>query len=142
MERCSVEHVLFNLWSGLLEKRSSEKVYFFKKYYSFTIIALFNRYITTECINLLISELLTIIIEKFLPWRYERYVEMNKQFSSEFKKYQNEIPSYLWNRPRIIVEDILNKMKQVSPAMIESVQLYAKCIANNILSKKRLYTWY
>ena len=47
---------------------------------------------------------------------------MNVQFSIGFKKYQNEIPSYLWNRPRIIVEDILNKMKQVSPAIIESVQ--------------------
>ena len=47
---------------------------------------------------------------------------MNVQFSSGFKKYQNEIPFYLWNRPRIIVEDILDKMKQVSPAMIESVQ--------------------
>ena len=47
---------------------------------------------------------------------------MNVQFSSGFKKYQNEIASYLWNCPRLIVEDILNKMKQVSPAMIESVQ--------------------
>ena len=75
-----------------------------------------------RCINLPTSELLTIIIEEFLPRRYERYVEMNVQFSSGFKKYQNEIPSYLWNRPKIIVEDILNKMKQVSPAMIESVQ--------------------
>ena len=74
------------------------------------------------CIYLPISELLTIIIEEFLPRRYERYVEMNVQFSSGFKKYQNEIPSYLWDRPKIIVEDILNKMKQVSPAMIESVQ--------------------
>ena len=67
---------------------------------------------------------------------------MNVQFSSGFKKYQNEIPSYLWNRPRIIVEDILNKMKQVSPAIIESVQPYAKCITNNILSQKRLHTWH
>ena len=67
-----------------------------------------NRYV-----NLPISELLTIIIEEFFPRRYEKYVEMNDQFSSEFKKYQNEIPSYLWNQPRIIVEDILNKMKQV-----------------------------
>ena len=66
--------------------------------------------------------LLAIIIVEFLPRRYERYVEMNVQFSIGFKKYQNEIPSYLWNRPRITVEDILNKMKQVSPAMIELVQ--------------------
>ena len=76
-----------------------------------------------RCVNFPISELLTIIIEEFLARRYERYVETNVQFSSGFKKYQNEIPSYLWNRPRIVVEDILNKMKQVWPAMIESVQL-------------------
>ena len=61
-----------------------------------------------RCINLSIRELLTIIIEEFLPRRYERYVEMNAQFSSGFKKYQNEILSYLWNRPKVIVEDILN----------------------------------
>ena len=73
-----------------------------------------------RCINLPISELLTLIIEEFLPRKYERYVEI--EFSSGFKKYQNEIPSYIRNRPKINVEDILNKMKQVSPTMIESVQ--------------------
>ena len=45
------------------------------------------------CINLPISELLTIIIEELLPRRCERYIEMNVQFSSGFKKYQLEIPS-------------------------------------------------
>ena len=47
------------------------------------------------CIYLPISELLTIIIEEFLPRRYERYVEMNVQFSSGFKKYQNIFPALL-----------------------------------------------
>ena len=47
---------------------------------------------------------------------------MNVQFSSGIKKYENEILSNLWNRPRVTVEDILNKMKQDSSAMIESVQ--------------------
>ena len=73
-------------------------------------------------INLHIDKLLTTIIEEFLPRRLERYVEMNVQFFSGFKKYQKEIRFYLWNCPKTIVEDILNKMKQVSPAMIESVQ--------------------
>ena len=70
------------------------------------------------CVNLPISELLTIVIEEFLPMRYERYV----QISSVFKKYQYEILSYLRNHPRIIVEDILNKAKHISAAMIESAQ--------------------
>ena len=91
-------------------------------------------------INLPISELLTLIIEEFLPRKYERYVEI--EFSSGFKKYQNETPSYLWNRPKINVEDILNKMKQVSPTMIESVQPMPKCTGNNILSQRRLHAWH
>ena len=96
-----------------------------------------------RCIDLPISELLTIIIEEFLPRRYERYIEMNVQFSSDFKKYQNEIPSYLWNRPKFIVEDILNKMKQISPAMIESGQpMPTAPTGNNILSQSRLHAWH
>ena len=43
---------------------------------------------------------------------------MNVKFSNGLKKCQNEIPSKLLNHP---VESILNKMKQVSPAMIESL---------------------
>ena len=96
-----------------------------------------------RCIDLPISELLTIIIEKFLPRRYERYIEMNVQFPSDFKKYQKEIPSYLWNRPKFIVEDILNKMKQISPAMIESGQpMPTVPTGNNILSQSRLHAWH
>ena len=75
-----------------------------------------------RCFNSPISELLTIIIEEFLPRRYKRYVEMNVFYSSGFKKYQSEIPSYLWNRPKIIVDDILKKMGMVSPEMITSIK--------------------
>lgn len=37
------------------------------------------------CVNSTISELLTIIIEEFLPRRYENYVEMNVVYSSGHK---------------------------------------------------------
>lgn len=47
---------------------------------------------------------------------------MNAQFTSGFKKYQNEFPSELLNCAVNVVEDILNKMKQVLPAMIKSVK--------------------
>ena len=42
---------------------------------------------------------------------------MNVQFHGGIKK-----TFYLWSHPRIIVEHILNKMKEVSLAMIELVQ--------------------
>ena len=75
-----------------------------------------------RCFHSSISELLTIIVEKPLSRRDERYVEMNVFYSSGFKKYQSEIHSYLWNRPKIIVEDILKKIGMVSPEMIASVK--------------------
>ena len=61
-------------------------------------------------VNLTVSELLKIIIKEFLPRRCEGYVEMNVQYSSGFKKYQNEIPSCLSNHARINVEDTLKKI--------------------------------
>ena len=61
-------------------------------------------------------------MEEFLRRKYKRYVERNVLFSNGFKKEKNEIFHYLWNRPRNIVKDILNKMKQFSQPMIESVQ--------------------
>ena len=48
---------------------------------------------------------------------------MNGKFSSGFRKRQNEICSELLNHAGVIVENIINKMKQVSPAMIESLQI-------------------
>ena len=75
-----------------------------------------------RCLNLPTCKLLIIISEDFLPRRYERYVKMNVQFYNGFKKPQNEIYLYLRNCPTIIVDDILNKMKQLSPVMIQSEQ--------------------
>ena len=45
-----------------------------------------------------------------------------KFYSSEFMKYQSETPSYLWNRPKIIVDDILKKMGMVSQEMMASIK--------------------
>ena len=63
-----------------------------------------------HCFNSHISELLTIIVEEFFSRRYGWYVKMNVFYSSRFEKYQSKIHSYLWNRPKIIVNDILKKM--------------------------------
>ena len=57
-----------------------------------------------------------------IPSNEIREICSNVQFSSVFKKYQHEILSYLRNHPRITVEDIHNKAKHISAAMIESAQ--------------------
>ena len=73
--------------------------------------------------NCTLSELLTIVIESFLPKLYEKYVELNVKFTSGYKKYQESIPESLHNRPRFIVQNMLEKMSKVTSSMISSVKV-------------------
>ena len=73
--------------------------------------------------NCTLSELLTIVIESFLPKLYEKYVEFNVKFTSGYKKYQESIPESLHNRPRFIVQNMLEKMSKVTSSMISSVKV-------------------
>ena len=69
-----------------------------------------------------LSELLTVIIKDFIPRRYESYIEKNVRYTSGFKKYEENIPSHLHNRPRWLVVDILNKQQLVTESSIHSVK--------------------
>ena len=73
--------------------------------------------------NCTLSELLTIVIESFLPKLYEKYVELNVKLTSGYKKYQESIPGSLHNRPRFIVQNMLEKMCKVTSSMISSVKV-------------------
>ena len=44
------------------------------------------------------------------------------KFTSGFKSYDKNVPLYLHNRPKIIIDDILDKMGKTSPEMISSVK--------------------
>ena len=73
--------------------------------------------------NCTLSELLTIVIESFLPELYEKYVELNTKFTSGYKKYQESIPESLHNRPRFIVQNMLEILSKVTSSMISSVKV-------------------
>ena len=73
--------------------------------------------------NCTLSELLTVFIESFLPKLYEKYVELNVKFNSGYKKYQDPIQKSLHNRPRFIVQNMLEKMSKVTSSMISSVKV-------------------
>ena len=69
-----------------------------------------------------LSELLSIIIKDFIPRRYESYIEKNVRYTSGFKKYEENIPPHLRNRPRWLVVDALNKQQLVTESSIHSVK--------------------
>ena len=68
------------------------------------------------------SELLEIIISRFLPKFYRKYVSLNVKFSSGYKTYAENIPSYLQNRPQPLVTFLLEKAQRMSTLMIDTVK--------------------
>ena len=53
--------------------------------------------------NCTLSELLEIIITKFLLKPYQKYVSLNVKYSSDYKRYTDVVPNFLQNIPRELV---------------------------------------
>ena len=69
----------------------------------------------------LLSRLMKIMIEDFIPERYEQYVRLNIQYTSMSKYYDESIPNYMVNRPGPLVDDMMKKRGRVTEFMIDSV---------------------
>ena len=88
----------------------------------------------TECLNLdlkyeeldpencTLTELLTVIIEGFIPKFYRNYVTINVRFALKHKKYLENIPSFRKDCPRVLVTDILDKISRLTDEMRSSVE--------------------
>ena len=72
--------------------------------------------------NCVLSKLLTVIIEEFILKLYKNYVTMTLRFISKHKKYLENIPSFLKDRPRALVTDILDKISRATDEMRSSVE--------------------
>ena len=72
--------------------------------------------------NCVLSKLLTVIIEEFILKLYRNYVTMTLRFISKHKKYLENIPSFLKDRPRALVTDILDKISRATDEMRSSVE--------------------
>ena len=64
--------------------------------------------------NCSLSELLSVVIESFIPKHYQKYVELNIRYGDGYKKYAPGIPEFLRNRPKQIVEILQDKMYSVT----------------------------
>ena len=69
-----------------------------------------------------LNEFLEIIIFRFLPKLYRKYVSLNVKFLSGFKTYAENIPTYLQNRPRSLVTFLLERAQRVSTLIVDSVR--------------------
>ena len=53
---------------------------------------------------------------------YHRYVKLNIRYSDEYKKYKRSLPTYLRNRPKNIIDQLLMTKGAVDHAMVRSVE--------------------
>ena len=64
--------------------------------------------------NFTLCDLLAVIVERFIPKLYEKYIESNIKFTSTNRKYDVNIQHYMHNRPCWIVDDMLEKVGKIS----------------------------
>ena len=74
--------------------------------------------------------MLKIVIQEFLPKLYDRYVEINVKYKEKHKKYETVLPPFLKNRPRKIIDQLLDRMGKVESDGINYVEIVGENIFN------------
>lgn len=72
--------------------------------------------------NCTLSELMTKLVDGFLPNLYRKYVVLNVKYSNLHKPYHSDLPNFLWNRPGPLVDHMRERYMRVSDEMARSVQ--------------------
>ena len=75
-----------------------------------------------ECNNCTLSDLLKVVIDRFIPKLYEKYIELNVRYTSSYKGYNRSIPFYMHDRPKWIVDDMIEKLAKTQ-AKVKYVQI-------------------
>ncbi|XP_047124446.1 uncharacterized protein LOC105850359 isoform X2 [Hydra vulgaris] len=63
--------------------------------------------------NSSLTSMLSICIEEFLPYNYENYADKNRRAHSSYRKYKDNIPVYLTNRPQPLVKHCMKMIDKV-----------------------------
>ncbi|XP_065674124.1 uncharacterized protein LOC136091067 [Hydra vulgaris] len=63
--------------------------------------------------NSSLTAMLSICIEESLPHNYENYVDKNRRAHSSYRKYKNNIPTFLTNRPQPLVKNCMKMIDKV-----------------------------
>ena len=77
-----------------------------------------------------LTEMLKVVIQEFLPKLYDRYVELNIKYTEKHKKYETAPPPFLKNRPRKIIDHLLDRMCKVESDGINSVEIVGGNVFN------------
>ena len=60
-----------------------------------------------------LSDLLNVVFDRFIPKLNEKYIELNVRNMSSYKGYNRSIPFYMHDRPKWIVDDMIEKLAKI-----------------------------
>ncbi|KAK5906491.1 hypothetical protein CgunFtcFv8_002352, partial [Champsocephalus gunnari] len=74
--------------------------------------------------NCSLSEMLTVLVTDFLPRTYRKYIGLNVKYSSVYRRYNENMPAFLKDRPRSVADHVMSRLTE------------AQCIeANDVVAK-------
>ncbi|XP_065061283.1 uncharacterized protein LOC135688380 [Rhopilema esculentum] len=70
-----------------------------------------------------VTGMLSILVEDFFVDKYEKYREMNLKFHSNYRRYANDIPLYLQNRPHSMVRHCMERNSAAESISKSSIKI-------------------
>ena len=72
---------------------------------------------------MMLSAIIALIVEVFLPKSYQKYLFMNYKQSSQYRTYNSIVPDYLHDRPKTLISYCLERRSKALKCTIEDVSL-------------------
>ena len=72
---------------------------------------------------MMLSSIITIIVETFLPESHQKYLFMNYKQSSQYRQYKSFVPVYLHDRPRSTISHCLERRLKSLKYTSDDIQL-------------------
>ena len=72
--------------------------------------------------NITVSQLVSTLIEQFLPEMFHKYQKQNFAMSESYRSYSKHVPEYLRGRPRSVILHCLSRIKKAAKFKKGSVQ--------------------
>ena len=57
----------------------------------------------------MLSSIITLIVETFLPESFQKYLFLNYKQSSQYRAYNSIVPDYLHDRPKTVISHSLER---------------------------------
>lgn len=71
--------------------------------------------------NCSLSEMISVLVNNFLPDRFRWYVNNNIRMMSSYKKYADNIPHFLHNRPKWVIDLVMEKWDLMNSEDLDNV---------------------